>query len=87
LIAIGVEPEFRSIARSLSRWGPKGEPDAPIATESEIVDLVRMLKLIRRSDSSMIAIRVEPEYRSVGRSLSGWGHKGEPNARSPLGVR
>jgi hypothetical protein len=31
-------------------------------------------------DSSMIAIEVEPEYRSVGRTLSGSGHQGEPNA-------
>jgi hypothetical protein len=35
----------------------------------------------------LIAIGVEPEYRSVSRSLSGWGHKGEPNARSPLIAR
>jgi hypothetical protein len=80
LIVIGVESEYRSVARSLSGWGPKGEPDAPIATESEIADLVRRLKLIWRSDSSMIAIGVEQEYRSVGRSLSRWGRKGEPNA-------
>jgi hypothetical protein len=46
LIAIGVEPECRSVARSLSGWGPKGEPDASIAAESEIADLVRRLKLI-----------------------------------------
>jgi hypothetical protein len=42
-----VEPEYRSVARSLSRRGPKGEPYAPIATESEITELLRMLKLIR----------------------------------------
>jgi hypothetical protein len=65
LIAIGVETECRSVAKSLSEWGPKGELDAPITTESEIADLLRRLKLIRRSDSSMIAIRVEPDYRSV----------------------
>jgi hypothetical protein len=79
LIAIGVEVEYRFVARSLSRHGPKGEPDAPIAVESETADLVRMLKLIRRSNSSMLAIGVESEYRSVGRALSGWGPKGEPN--------
>jgi hypothetical protein len=28
----------------------------------------------------LIAIRVEPEYRYVTRSLSGWGPKGESNA-------
>jgi hypothetical protein len=65
LIAIGVEPECRSVAKSLSEWGPKGELDAPITTESEIADLLRRLKLIRRSDSSMIAIGVEPDYISV----------------------
>jgi hypothetical protein len=80
LIAIGVELEYRSIARSLSRWGPKGEPNVLITTESEIADLLRRLKMIRRSDSSMLAIGVEPEYIFVTRSLSGWGPKGELNA-------
>jgi hypothetical protein len=80
MISIRVETEYRSVGRSLSRWGLKREHNAPIATESEIADLVKRLKLIRRSDSSMIAIGVEPEYRSVGRSLSAWGPKGESNA-------
>jgi hypothetical protein len=46
LIAIGVEPEYRSITRSLSGWGPKGEPNALIAAESEVMDFLRLLKLI-----------------------------------------
>jgi hypothetical protein len=46
LIAIGVEPEYRSVSKSLSGWGPKGEPNAPIAAESEMMDLLRLLKLI-----------------------------------------
>jgi hypothetical protein len=77
LIAIGVERECRYVARSLSGRGPKGEPDASIAADSEIADLLRRLKLIWRLDSFMLAIRVEFEYRSVARSLSGWGPKGE----------
>jgi hypothetical protein len=80
LIAIGVEPEYRSVSRSLSRWGSKGEPNVPITAESEMTNLLRLLKLIWQSDSSMLAIGVEPEYRSVTRSLFGWGPKGEPNA-------
>jgi hypothetical protein len=80
LIAIGVEPEYRSVSRSLSGWGPKGEPNALIAAESEMMDLLRLLKLIWQPDLSMLVIGVEPEYRSVTRSLSGWGPKGEPNA-------
>jgi hypothetical protein len=80
LIVIRVETEYRSVARFLSVRGPKGESDAPIAAESEIVDLVSRLKLIRRSDSSKIVIKVELEYRSVGRLLSGWSPKGELNA-------
>jgi hypothetical protein len=80
LIAIGVEPEYRSVSRSHSGWGPKGEPNASIATESEMTDLLRLLKLIWQPDLYMISIGVEPEYRSVTRSLSGWGPKGEPNA-------
>jgi hypothetical protein len=70
LIAIGVESERRSIARSLSGRGPKGEPDDLIVPESEIIDLLRRLKLIRRLDSSMLAIRVEVEYRFIARLLS-----------------
>jgi hypothetical protein len=80
LIAIGVEPEYRSVARSLFGRGPKGELDALIPAEREITDLLRRLKMIQRLDSSMLAIGVELEYRSVARSLSGWGPKEEPNA-------
>jgi hypothetical protein len=47
MLAIGVETEYKSIARSLFRWGPKGEPNALIAAESKIMDLLRQLKLIR----------------------------------------
>jgi hypothetical protein len=75
LIAIGVEPEYRSISRSLSGLGPKGESNALIAVESDMMDLLRLLKLIWQSDLSMLAIGVEPEYISVTRSLSEWGPK------------
>jgi hypothetical protein len=80
LIVIGVEPEYISVVRSLSRRGSKGEPDAPIAVESEIADLLRRLKLIWRSNLSMLAIGGLSEYRSVARSLSRWGPKGEHDA-------
>jgi hypothetical protein len=46
MLAIRVEPEYRSVTRSLSGWGPKGELNAPIAAESEVVDFLRLLKLI-----------------------------------------
>jgi hypothetical protein len=46
MLAIGVEAEYRFVTRSLSGWGPKGEPNAPIATESEVTDFLRLLKLI-----------------------------------------
>jgi hypothetical protein len=39
LIAIGVETEYRSIARSLSGWGPKGESNAPIVVGSEVTEV------------------------------------------------
>jgi hypothetical protein len=68
---MALRPECRSVARSLSGRGPKGESDASITAGSEIVDLLRRLNLIRRSDSFIIAIRVEAEYRSVARSLFG----------------
>jgi hypothetical protein len=71
LIAIGVEPEYRSISRSLSGWGSKGESNAPITTEKGMVDSLRLLKLIWQLDLSILAIGVEPEYRFVTRSLSG----------------
>jgi hypothetical protein len=80
LIAIGVEPEYRSVFISLYGWGTKGEPNTPIAAKSEMTDLLRLLKLIWQSDLSMLAIGAEPEYRSVSKSLSGWGPKGETNA-------
>jgi hypothetical protein len=80
LIAIGVEVEYRSVSRSLSGWGPKGEFNAPIIAEREMTDLLRLLKLIWQPDLSMLAIGVEPEYRYITRPLSGWGPKGEPNA-------
>jgi hypothetical protein len=75
LIAIGVEVEYRSISRSLFRWGHKEEPNALITAESEMTDLLRLLMLIWQPDLSMLAIEIEPEYRYVPRSLSGWGLK------------
>jgi hypothetical protein len=36
-----VETKCRPVARCLSERGHKGEPDAPNAAESEIVDLLR----------------------------------------------
>jgi hypothetical protein len=80
MLAIGVEPEYRSVTRSLSEWGPKGELNALIVTESEMTNLLRLLKLIWQPDLPMLVIRIEPEYRSVTRPLSRWGPKGEPNA-------
>jgi hypothetical protein len=60
--------------------GPKGYPTAPIAIESEATDFLKLLTLIRQSDSSMTAIEVEAEYRSVARSLSGLSPKEGLNA-------
>jgi hypothetical protein len=47
MIAIRAELEYRSVGRSLSGWGSKGESNTPITAESDITDLVRRLKLIR----------------------------------------
>jgi hypothetical protein len=44
MIAIGVEPEYRSVARSFSGLGPKGELNAPIAVESEVADFLRWIR-------------------------------------------
>jgi hypothetical protein len=38
LIAIGIGSEYRSVVKSISEWGPKGEPDAPIGAESKVTD-------------------------------------------------
>jgi hypothetical protein len=46
MLAIGVEAEYRYVTRSLSRCSPKGELNAPIAAESEVVDFLRLLQLI-----------------------------------------
>jgi hypothetical protein len=40
MLAIRVDPEYRSITRSLSRWGAKEESNALIAAESEVADLM-----------------------------------------------
>jgi hypothetical protein len=42
-IAIEVETEYRYVARSLSRRGPKGEPNALIAAESKVTNFFRPL--------------------------------------------
>jgi hypothetical protein len=79
LIAIELEPEYRSVTRSLSGWSSKGDPNASITAESEVTNFFRLLKLIRRSDSPMIAIRVELKYRAIVIFLSKWGPNGEHN--------
>jgi hypothetical protein len=61
MLAIGVESEYRSVTRSLSGWGPRGESNVPITAESEVTDFLRLLKLICRSDSSTIAIVTRSE--------------------------
>jgi hypothetical protein len=61
MLAIRVEPEYRSVIRSLSEWGPKREPNASITNESEVTDFLRLLKLIWWLDSSMIAIAAGSE--------------------------
>jgi hypothetical protein len=71
LIAIGVEPKYRSVSKSLSGLGPKGELNAPTDAESEMTDLLSLLKLIWQPDMSMLAIGVKPEYRFITRSLFG----------------
>jgi hypothetical protein len=47
MIAIRVEPDYRSVTRSLSGLGPKKKLDALITAESEMTDLLRRLKLTR----------------------------------------
>jgi hypothetical protein len=81
MITIGVEPEYRVVVRLLFGWDTKGVPNAPIATRSEVVNFMRLLKLIQRLDSSMITIGVELEYRSVARSLSVWVQNESPVPR------
>jgi hypothetical protein len=46
MLAIGVETEYKSVTRSLSGWGSKRESNAPITVESEVVNFLRLLKLI-----------------------------------------
>jgi hypothetical protein len=61
MLAIGVETDYRSVTRSLSGWDPKGESNTLITDESDVVDFLRLLKLIWRSDSFMIAIATGSE--------------------------
>jgi hypothetical protein len=46
MIAIGVEAEYKYVARSIYVRGPKGEHNASIATGIEVTDFLRWLKLI-----------------------------------------
>jgi hypothetical protein len=46
MIAIRVEPEYRSVARSLYGCGPNRDPNALITVESEVMDSLKLLKLI-----------------------------------------
>jgi hypothetical protein len=87
LIAIEVELEYKSISRSLSGWGPKGEPNASITVESGMTDLLRLLKLIWQPNLSMLAIGVESEYRSVIDHFLDEVLKESPMLQSPLRVR
>jgi hypothetical protein len=41
MIAIGIEPEYRSVTKSLSGWGSKGESNALIAVRNEVTDFLR----------------------------------------------
>jgi hypothetical protein len=46
MLAIEIEPEYRSVTKSFFGWGPKKEPNAPIAAGREVTDFLRWLKLI-----------------------------------------
>jgi hypothetical protein len=46
MLVIGVEPEYRSVAISLSGRGPKGEANVSIATGSEDAYFFRLLTLL-----------------------------------------
>jgi hypothetical protein len=41
MIAIRVKSDYRFVARSLSGWGSKGEPNALITVGSEVIDFLR----------------------------------------------
>jgi hypothetical protein len=58
MIAIGVEPEYRSVRRSLSRWCPKREPNAPIVAGSEVTDFLRQRRSCSCSYCLLWNIRV-----------------------------
>jgi hypothetical protein len=62
-----------------------GEPYGLIASCIDIVAFLRSSETDAMIRLILIVIRVEPEYRSVSRSLLGWGPKGEPNASITAG--
>jgi hypothetical protein len=43
MLAIRVELEYRYVSRSLFGWDTKAESNAPIITESEVADFLRLL--------------------------------------------
>jgi hypothetical protein len=70
LIAIEVEPEYRSISRSLSGWGPKGDPNAPDHHWERDDRFVEAIEADLPIGSVHVSYQVEAEYKSVTRSLS-----------------
>jgi hypothetical protein len=58
MLAIGIDLEYRSVARSLSRWGPKGDPNVSIIAGSEVVDSLKLICSCSCSSGLLRNIRV-----------------------------
>jgi hypothetical protein len=61
LIAIEVELEYRSVSKSVSRWGPKGEPNTLIVAESEKDGFIEAI------EADLVTGHVHVSYRGRAR--------------------
>jgi hypothetical protein len=74
------EPEYRSVARSIFGGDPEGESYALVTFCNYVVAFLKLSETDPTIGLILIAIEIEACYRSVARSLSERGPKGEPNA-------
>jgi hypothetical protein len=73
-------PEYRSAIRSIFGGVPRGESYALITSYSDVIDFLKPSESGPTIELVFDSYRVEPEYISVARSLSGWDSKGESDA-------
>jgi hypothetical protein len=83
-LAARVETEYRSIARSIFEWVPRGESYALITSCSDVVDFLKSSETGLAIGLVLDSYWVEPEYRFVVRLFLDGIVKESPIPRLPL---